>query len=748
MLKLKFSIFKLVLTFLNKVYLKVVAPEELIRAWVGAVQKWVDTKGGVWAIGRVKATRLAYTRYLCGAPLLDSPGFGVQLSPEGLPGPLDELFRDMKPSHVRLGLSLLGISRIIPGWKSPDLSPIIDPPESANLSYYGLALSGIVKELGWKLPRPVWTEVHVSTKAGPNAQAMVGAIEDAHLLTEAQISNLSVLGGEELVRSIGVHRSISLGAWQEILGLKPKGLTSKLSLVKDKEAKCRIVAILDYWSQSALKPLHDAEMHFLGSLKADCTFNQGGFRRSLSRSGPYHSLDLTAATDRVPIAIQEPVLATLVGSEEYAAAWRVACVDRDFRLTWGDRSVVRYACGQPMGAYSSWATFAITHHAIVRLAALRAGLTTRFTNYALLGDDIVIANDAVAREYRAILSDLGVSISEQKTHVSPDTFEFAKRWIQRGVEVTGAPMGSLFEAITFISKKTLEASGGNVIPTKAIRKVSYYEVATWFRELESRWLPQSYTMVSRGLFALLFQLLGRGAISGRLADKAWNFYLLPSREDSRTLRAWKTERFGVLHLGGLLGCFSWSRSAVKTVPILLNECKARVLEGAIRKHLETLAGFQLEASKFLKVVPEGLDAQSTLLSLAPFAAVFTSVRMLQLEFDKARDVRGSDDVSHWLQLDVRLFLEPFAALSKRKSKTVAANKATIVNHFTAMCRGIEEIRTLAMGFVDQHQLATVLMNKNVLPTRGDSRNRKTPTPVLLSRADAQEIMDGMETLAT
>jgi hypothetical protein len=746
MLNLKFAIFRIVVNFLNKAYLRVQHVDGLILAWIGAVKKRCATRGPVDTIGWIKSVRLAYTRYLSGVPLLDSPGFGVSLD-GGLPGPLDELFRDMEPARVRLGMTLLGLSRIIPGWKSPDLAPIIDPPRSAKLSYYGLALSGVVTELGWKLPRPVWTEVHVSTKAGPNAQAMVGAIEDAHLLSDVEISNLRILGGDELVRTIELHRSLSLGAWLDSLGLKPKGMKSKLSLVKDKEAKCRIVAILDYWTQSALKPLHDAEMRFLKSLRSDCTFNQGGFRQCLSRSGPYHSLDLTAATDRVPVAIQEPVLACLVGSSEYAAAWRDACVDREFTTTWGNRSVVRYACGQPMGAYSSWATFAITHHAIVRLAALRAGLSLRWSNYALLGDDIVIASDAVAKEYRTILDDLGVSISEQKTHVSVDTYEFAKRWIQRGTEVTGAPLGSLFEAITFISKKTLDSLGGNVVPTKAIKRVSFYEVATWFRELESRWLPRSYTTVSRGLFASLFLLLGQGSRADRLAQKAWNFYLLPSREDSRTLRAWKTERLGSLHLGGLLGCFSWSRSAVKTVPILLNECKARVLEEAIKNHLGALAGFQLEASKYLKMIPEGLDAQSTLLAVAPFAAVFSNVRLLQLEFDKVREVRGSNDVSHWLQLDVRLFLEPLAALSKRQSKTVAANKATIVNHFTAMCRGIEEIRALALGFVDQHQLATVLMNKTVLPTRGDSKYRKAPTPILLSRADAQEIMDGMETLA-
>jgi len=36
-------------------------------------------------------------------------------------------------------------------------------------------------------------------------------------------------------------------------------------------------------------------------------------------------------------------------------------------------------------------------------------------------------------------------ISEQKTHVSLDTFEFAKRWVHRGKEITGYSIGGLLE---------------------------------------------------------------------------------------------------------------------------------------------------------------------------------------------------------------------------------------------------------------------------------------------------------------
>jgi len=79
---------------------------------------------------------------------------------------------------------------------------------------------------------------------------------------------------------------------------------------------------------------------------------------------------------------------------------------------------------------------ALTHHLIVRVAALRAGFP-HFTSYCLLGDDIVIANAAVAEQYKILLHQLDMPISDAKTHVSDDTFEFAKRWFHKGQEVTG-----------------------------------------------------------------------------------------------------------------------------------------------------------------------------------------------------------------------------------------------------------------------------------------------------------------------
>jgi len=50
-----------------------------------------------------------------------------------------------------------------------------------------------------------------------------------------------------------------------------------------------------------------------------------------------------------------------------------------------------------------------------------------FHNYIILGDDIVIKDDKIAKHYIKFMTKLGVDISLHKTHVSNDTYAFAKR---------------------------------------------------------------------------------------------------------------------------------------------------------------------------------------------------------------------------------------------------------------------------------------------------------------------------------
>lgn len=116
--------------------------------------------------------------------------------------------------------------------------------------------------------------------------------------------------------------------------------------------------MLDYWSQCALKPLHDYVNNRLRRISVDCTFDQSKFKPILLALSQgkfkYHSIDLSSATDRMPIALQKRVVKYLFNSEEMADAWEQILVGYPFSLTVkGKTERITYGAGQPMGAYSS-----------------------------------------------------------------------------------------------------------------------------------------------------------------------------------------------------------------------------------------------------------------------------------------------------------------------------------------------------------------------------------------------------------
>lgn len=128
------------------------------------------------------------------------------------------------------------------------------------------------------------------------------------------------------------------------------------------------------------------------------------------------------------------------------------------------RYPLRYAVGQPMGALSSWAMLALTHHFIVQFAAYRAGFKFWFNDYGILGDDIVLGNTKVAKEYLYIMRVLGVGIGLHKSliSISGTALEFAKKTFYMGKDVSPititelqASFNSPASAVTFIKKYSL-----------------------------------------------------------------------------------------------------------------------------------------------------------------------------------------------------------------------------------------------------------------------------------------------------
>jgi len=95
---------------------------------------------------------------------------------------------------------------------------------------------------------------------------------------------------------------------------------SRLGLLAEKieaAGKVRIFAMTDIWTQSSLRPLHDALLRVLAQLPQDGTFDQLAPLRRLYDRGckVFYSFDLTAATDRLPILLQTQILSQLVNQE-------------------------------------------------------------------------------------------------------------------------------------------------------------------------------------------------------------------------------------------------------------------------------------------------------------------------------------------------------------------------------------------------------------------------------------------------
>lgn len=98
----------------------------------------------------------------------------------------------------------------------------------------------------------------------------------------------------------------------------------------------------------------------LRKIPQDCTFAQGSFKDKVKGWNTFHSIDLTAATDRFPIDVICHVLEAKF-PKSFVIAWRDIMVGYPFRSTTLETEV-SYKVGNPMGAYSSWPSFAVAHH--------------------------------------------------------------------------------------------------------------------------------------------------------------------------------------------------------------------------------------------------------------------------------------------------------------------------------------------------------------------------------------------------
>jgi hypothetical protein len=665
-IKKQITIFKALVKAINKWFLKVSNGDQLIDFWFDSIAKMVLTRGIDNTIKRVKLVRLCVTRYLCNQPMAESGDVSVSLNKKGIPrllGPLQNLIDTENISDKRLLMTLLSVSRALPG--SPYRPPLNTITDESKID------SSVISELSMLIPMvmgnnslclntsPKWKEFHLSTKAGPNAVALVSAMVDAHILPESLIKSIEVIGGKDLIEKLNEIRKFDLSAIAEtykikkVLNGKPLSIR-KLSIVDAPERKSRIIAILDYWSQTALKPLHDRIFSTLKTLDSDCTFRQTEPNKFLT-NGPYYSLDLTAATDRFPVQVQEMILAAYTGSENYAKHWTNILTGYEFNVPWLDNCNVLYKAGQPMGAYSSWAVFTLSHHVMVRIAAMKVG-NPYFTNYALLGDDIVIGDANVAREYLAIMKSLGVDISESKSHTSDRMFEFAKRWYLDKIEITGAQINA------FIASK------------------KWFLVVNEYKNLCIKWGFNDFE-AEPGAIEDIFRAVGMpSGMIPRLVSKALSFLTLPwdrkgiSKDD-------QILRFVQLTAPQVLGCYIDAKGrASDFLMTALAEVKARVIESGLLKMRGNAESF-LKRSRGLLQHYKGGDAQSAIKSIPAVMVAAKQFSALANTIDDLRDPLVTTPENLIFDKVTYLGFDAERIMVTRSSEVLMATNATLVNQY-------------------------------------------------------------------
>lgn len=145
----------------------------------------------------------------------------------------------------------------------------------------------------------------------------------------------------------------------------PETNLGRLALKEEAAGKIRVFAMVDAYTQWALYPLHREIMSTLSTWAQDGTYDQLRPVKALLKLRPsgLWSFDLSAATDRLPLQFQKIVLQPVLGLHA-AESWGNILVKRSYSTP--DCRTVFYAVGQPMGAYSSWAMLALTHHALVQ----------------------------------------------------------------------------------------------------------------------------------------------------------------------------------------------------------------------------------------------------------------------------------------------------------------------------------------------------------------------------------------------
>lgn len=328
-----------------------------------------------------------------------------------------------------------------------------------------------------------FSALHLSGRNGPNGPALTTSIvdfkallidkEEGGTLLDSIYSIAVMTNNSELIKLIDGLSAEDL----EILNEQDQDiLHSKLSVKRESWAKNRLFAIVDYFSQSALKGFHDYLFSLIREWEEDGTFKQDAVAEKVREwtslkenkdSLSVESADLSEATNAIPLELQAEIVTAIAGAG-FSLKWANIASNRKFKLPNG--CDVKYNTGQPMGLLSSWAVLAVWHHVMLKTVLLYKGeRDSRFPMYYVIGDDVSMVGVDTFLIYKELVNKIqgvGISVSkgfhkttQHQRNLIPDlgnqprVAELAKRVFYNGQEVSIIPpdevITSLEDAVQF-----------------------------------------------------------------------------------------------------------------------------------------------------------------------------------------------------------------------------------------------------------------------------------------------------------
>lgn len=477
---------------------------KMTKVFLARASKVIETQGFYGLVKYLKACSVLLQQQVAGyktnpqSPRVSRTNSGI---PRILPVYMRRMIQRGNPFWIRFSLTLFALFRAITIKTEPKFSSITKPysgmtGEITALSHYvedfiRSFCNGPVKRvkaceafpISTSSPQTLKVEKKVYFNLDPNAPkrhwiSLIKSYASSHPVALLRSAVLFPPHLSESLRMMynafgGGHFVIAFD-WCQYIFLKiskvlpapfkfmfkfDHGFIGKLGLKQEAAGKMRVFAMVDPWTQWALFPIHDAIFKFLRTVSSvDGTFDQLGplkAKLALFEGKPAFSMDLSSATDRLPISLQKEILQAFMGFNlDQINAWENLLVGRTYYEP-QTKSELVYSVGQPMGAYSSWAMLALTHHFIVQVSAWKAGVCARgvvFTDYVVLGDDIVIFNAKVAKLYHHLMSNLGVECNLAKSIMSPKGLglEFAKRTFFKGIDVSPVSLSEFSTALSSI----------------------------------------------------------------------------------------------------------------------------------------------------------------------------------------------------------------------------------------------------------------------------------------------------------